>query len=245
MAESKMIGTVYAVGVGPGDPELLTRKAERLIMEADVICAPTGREDAASYALSIVEHLIDRSRQQIITQVFPMRKVQLGLDEFWDQSAAEVAAHVRGGRNVVFITIGDPLLYSTFLYLQRIFKADYPDIPVEIVPGISSINAAAAAAGVPLGMAGERIAILPAVYEEDDLRRTFADFDTVILLKVHRVFDRIYQLLKEMDLDCSAVFVRRVGSEHQEVVTDLKTLVSRELDYLSMLIVCKRERGEA
>jgi precorrin-2/cobalt-factor-2 C20-methyltransferase len=240
MTEHTRIGTIYAVGVGPGDPELLTRKAERLIREADVICAPTGREDAASYALSIVEHIIDRDRQQILTQVFPMRKVQSGLDEFWDRSAAEVAAHVREGRNVVFITIGDPLLYSTFLYLHRIFKADYPEIPVEIVPGISSINAAAAAAGVPLGMAGERIAILPAVYEDDDLRRTFAAFDTVILLKVHKVFDRIYPLLKELNLARGAVFVRRVGSELQEVVSDLETLVGRELDYLSMLIVCKR-----
>lgn len=231
---------IAAVGVGPGDPELLTRKAERLIRDADVICAPTGRDDAASYALSIVEHLIDRNRQQVVVQVFPMKKVQLGLDEFWNNSAAEVAAHVREGRNVVFITIGDPLVYSTFLYLHRIFKVDYPDIPVEIVPGISSINAAAAAAGVPLGMAGERIAILPAVYEDDDLRRTFADFDTVILLKVHRVFERIYPLLTEMHLDHNAVFVRRVGSSHQEVVTDLGTLVGRELDYLSMLIVCKR-----
>jgi len=233
-------GRIFAVGVGPGDPELLTLKAERVIREADIICAPTGREDAASYALSIVDHLIDRKRQQIINQVFPMRKVQLGLDEFWDRSAAEVAAHVRKGRNVVFITIGDPLLYSTFLYLQRIFKADYPEIPVEIVPGISSINAAAAAAGVPLGMAGERIAILPAVYEDEDLRRTFADFDTVILLKVHKVFDRIYPLLKEKGLDKGAVFVRRVGSELQEVVYDIGTLVGKELDYLSMLIVCKR-----
>jgi precorrin-2/cobalt-factor-2 C20-methyltransferase len=240
MAISNKKGCIYAVGVGPGDPELLTRKAERLIRGADVICAPTGRDDAASYALSIVEDLLDRDRQEIITQVFPMRKVQLGLDEFWDSSAAEVAAHVRAGRTVVFITIGDPLIYSTFLYLFRIFKVDYPDIPVEIVPGISSINAAAAAAGVPLGMAGERIAILPAVYEADDLRRAFLDFDTVILLKVHKVFDQVHALLKEMNIDHGAVFVRRVGSDLQEVVFDLETLAGKELDYLSMMIVCKR-----
>ena len=230
---------IYAVGVGPGDPELVTRKAERLIRTADVICAPTGRGDAASYALSIVEQFIDRSRQQVVEQVFPMRKVQTGLDEFWDRSAAEVAAHVRGGRNVVFITIGDPLLYSTFLYLYRIFRADYPDIPVEIVPGISSINAAAAAAGVPLGMAGERIAILPAVYEDEELQRTLSEFDTVVMLKVHRVFDRVYALLCRQGLENSAVFVRRVGSDREEVVFDLKTLVGRELDYLSMLIIYK------
>jgi precorrin-2/cobalt-factor-2 C20-methyltransferase len=233
------VARIYAVGVGPGDPELITRKAERLIREADVICSPTGRVDAASYALSIVEPLIDRSRQQVVTQVFPMRKVQSGLDEFWGRSAAEVAAHVRAGRDVVFITIGDPMFYSTFLYLYRIFSADYPEIPVEIVPGISSINAAAAVAGVPLGMAGDRIAILPAVYEDDELQRTLLEFDTIIMLKVHRVFDRVHELLCRHGLEKRAVFVRRVGSDNQEVVFDLGSLVGRELDYLSMLIVHK------
>lgn len=240
MQGERVTGSIAAVGVGPGDPELITRKAERLIRGADVVFAPTGRGDASSYALSIVEELIDRNRQQIISQVFPMRKIQNGLDEFWGNSAAEVVSHVRQGRKVVFITIGDPLIYSTFLYLYRIFKADYPDIPIEIVPGISSINAASAAAGVPLGMADERIAILPAVYEDDALRRAFVDFDTVILLKVHNVFDKVYSLLKELNLEQGAVFVRRVGSNLEEVVWDLETLSGKELDYLSILIVCKR-----
>jgi precorrin-2/cobalt-factor-2 C20-methyltransferase len=230
---------IYAVGVGPGDPELITRKAERLIREADVICTPVGKDDAASYALSIVEPFLDRNRQQIVTQVFPMRKVQLGLDEFWYRSAAEVAEHVRAGRKVVFITIGDPLFYSTFLYLYRIFRSDYPDIPVQIVPGISSINAAAAAAGVPLGMAGDRIAILPAVYEEEELLKTLLAFDTIIMLKVHKVFDRVYSLLCRHGLQKNGVFIRRVGSDLEEVVFDLESLVGRELDYLSMLIVRK------
>jgi precorrin-2/cobalt-factor-2 C20-methyltransferase len=240
MANISAKGRIYAVGVGPGDPELLTRKAERLIREAGVICTPTGKEDAASFALSIVEPLIDRERQQVLTQVFPMRKVQLGLDEFWERSASEVAALARAGKSVVFITIGDPLLYSTFLYLYRIFRADYPDIPVEIVPGISSINAAAAAAGMPLGMAGERIAILSAVHEDAELRRIFHDFDTVVLLKVHKVFDRVLALLKEMSLVQGSVYVRRVGTTLEEVVFDLDSLAGRDLDYLSQLIVTTR-----
>jgi len=230
---------VYAVGVGPGDPELLTRKAERLLRQSPVICAPTGNADAASYALVIVEQFLDRDRQEVISQVFPMQKDQAGLEEFWERAAAQVAGHVRAGRDVAFITIGDPFLYSTFLYLYRIFRADYPDIEVEVVPGISSINAAAAAAGLPLGMGGERIAILPAVYADDELRKALQDFDTVVLMKVHRVFDRVYGLLRELGLEQNAVFVRRVGSRQQEVVVDLASLLGKELDYLSMLIVAK------
>jgi precorrin-2/cobalt-factor-2 C20-methyltransferase len=233
------VARVYAVGVGPGDPELITRKAERIIRQADVICAPTGNADAASYALAIVEQFIDRSRQEVFGQHFPMKKDQTGLDEFWERAAVQVAEHVRAGRDVAFITIGDPFLYSTFLYLYRIFRADYPDIDIEIVPGVSSFNAAAAAAGIPLGMGPERIAILPTVYEDSELRRTLLDFDTIVLMKVHRAFDRVYLLLEELGLEKNAVFVRRVGSDRQEVVFDLASLAGRDLDYLSMLIVSK------
>jgi precorrin-2/cobalt-factor-2 C20-methyltransferase len=231
------VAKVYAVGVGPGDPELLTRKAERILRSVPVVCAPTGATEAASYALEIVEPFLDRRRQEVLVQVFPMRKDQQGLDPYWAQAAAEVAGRVRAGQDVAFITIGDPLLYSTYLYLHRILLADYSDIEIDIVPGISSINAAAAAAGIPLGLTADRIAILPATYEEEKLRQTLLDFDTVVLMKVNRVFDRVHALLTELDLAGQAVFVRRVGSSQQQVVFDLQTLVGREIDYLSLLIV--------
>ncbi|HTG82371.1 MAG TPA: precorrin-2 C(20)-methyltransferase [Geobacteraceae bacterium] len=230
---------IYAVGVGPGDPELLTRKAERIIRAVPVVCAPTASPADSSYALAIVEPFLDRSRQEVIVQVFPMRKDQEGLEEFWEEAAAEVAEKVRQGREVAFITIGDPFLYSTFLYLYRILREKYPDIPVEVVPGISSINAAAVAAGIPLGLASERIAIIPAAFEAANLRQTLEEFDTVVLMKVSRVFDGIYGLLQELGLEKNGVFVSRVGSPEQEVVFDLGSLVGQKLDYLSLLIVKK------
>jgi precorrin-2/cobalt-factor-2 C20-methyltransferase len=168
-----------------------------------------------------------------------MRKDQEGLDPYWQEAALEVAGHIRSGRDVAFITIGDPFLYSTFLYLYRIFREKYPEIPIEVVPGISSINAAAAASGVPLGISADRIAILPATYEEQELRTTLEAFDTVILMKVHRVFDRVYALLQELGLEKKGVFIRRVGSAEEEVVFDLASLVGQKLDYLSLLIVRK------
>lgn len=230
---------IYAVGVGPGDPELLTRKAERILRSVPVIVAPTATPTDSSYALSIVEDFIDRARQEVLVREFPMRRDQVGLDEFWEAAATEVAERVHQGQEVAFITIGDPFLYSTFLYLYRIFRERYPDIVIEVVPGISSITAASAAAGLPIAMADERVAILPATYEEEKLRRTLIDFDTVILMKVNRVFDRIYSLLQELGLEKKGVFVRRVGSAEEEVVLDLESLVSKKLDYLSLLIVKK------
>lgn len=238
--------TIYAVGVGPGDPELITRKAERILRSVDVICAPTGQAEAASFALSIVEPYIDRSRQCIIEQVFPMKKEEADLLPFWREAAATVAAHARAGRSVAFITIGDPFLYSTFLYIYRILKEDYPDVPLEIVPGISSVFAAAAAAGVPLGMSSDRIAILPATYETDKLRQVLFDFDTVVLMKVHRRFDTIFALLSELGLQDKAVYVRRVSSDQEEIVNKLSVLTGRTLDYMSLIIVRKNslEQGD-
>ncbi|UFS71794.1 precorrin-2 C(20)-methyltransferase [Geomonas sp. RF6] len=234
---------IFAVGVGPGDPELVTRKAERVIREADVICAPTGAAEASSYALSIVEEFIDRERQEVLVQVFPMKKNQEGLDPFWEEAADQVAARVRQGKKVAFITIGDPFLYSTYLYIHRIILAKYPEMQIDVVPGISSINAASTAAGFPLAMAAERIAVLPATYEDEELKRTLQQFDTVVLMKVNRVFDRVYAVLKELGREKCGVFVRRVGSSDEEIIFDLESLVGKKLDYLSMLIVKKQEGG--
>ncbi|WP_129124601.1 precorrin-2 C(20)-methyltransferase [Geomonas oryzae] len=233
------MAVVYAVGVGPGDPELLTRKAERILRSVDVICAPTGAAEGGSYALSIVEEFIDRSRQEVLVQLFPMVKDMKGLDPYWEEAADQVAQRIAEGKDVAFVTIGDPFLYSTYLYIHRIFLAKYPEIKIEVVPGISSILASSAVSGLPLGLGAERIAILPATYEKDELKRTLEEFDTVVLMKVNRVFDAVYAALKELGREKSGVFVRRVGSADEEVHHDLEALLGRKLDYLSMLIVRK------
>jgi precorrin-2/cobalt-factor-2 C20-methyltransferase len=230
---------IYAIGVGPGDPELLTVKAQRILHSVPVICAPTAGPGESSYALSIIEPLLNHDRQEVIIQVFPMRKDQSGLDEFWQTAAAGVAERVRRGNDVAFVTIGDPFIYSTFLYIYRILREKHPDITVEVVPGVSSINAAAIAAGIPLGQASERIAIIPAAFDEKDLLKVLSDFDTVVLMKVSRVFDGIYALVKELGLEKKCAFVSRVGTPEEEVVFDLASLLGRKLDYMSLLIVKK------
>ncbi len=230
---------LIAVGVGPGDPELITLKGARLIGEADVVVCPIGDRSDTSVAATIVDGLIDPARQQIIRQVYPMRKDPAEMEASWQASAAEVAGLVRSGRTVAFVTIGDPFLYSTFLYLYRILGQSYPDVEVQVVPGISSINAAAAAADRPLGLASDRIAVLPATFEEEGLRRTLTDFDTIILMKVHRVFGKVRKLLAELGLSKGAVYVRRVGLEGEAVFHDIDAVGDEDLDYLSLLIVSK------
>jgi len=233
------MGGVYAVGVGPGDPDLLTRKAERVIREAAVIYAPSATSDDASYALSIVEQFLDRDRQEVVVRAFPMTRDQDMLNPLRERAAREIAEHVCSGRDVAFITIGDPLLYSTFQPVFRILTEEYPHVPVTFVPGISSMSAAAAAAGLPLALADETVAILPATADEEKILKALISFDTVVLLKISRAFDRVYEMLTQLKLVNSSVFIRRVGSSEQEVVDDLASLVGRKLDYLSLLIVRK------
>ncbi len=233
------MGKVFAVGVGPGDPELLTRKAERVIREAAVIVAPSAGGDDASYALSIVQQFLDPKRQEIVVHTFPMTRDQEVLNPLRLQAAREIAGHAAAGRDVAFITIGDPLLYSTFQPIFRILGEEFPHIAVEFVPGISSISAAASAASLPLALADESVAILPATTDEDKILKTLMEFDTVVLLKISRAFDRVYEMLLRLKLDDKAVFVRRVGSAEEEVISDMKSLVGKKLDYLSLLIVKK------
>lgn len=238
-------GKLYVVGVGPGDPELLTLKAVRILREVPVICVPKGREEGTSLALSIVRQSVDIDRKEILEAHFPMRKTRGSrhpdgdeLDLKWRGTVEAIMDRLHRGLDTAFITIGDPTVYSTFFYLYDGLLELDPRLSIEIVPGVTSVTAAAARAGLSLGLADERIAILPATYEES-LGETLRHFDTVILMKVHRVFDKIMKTLTEMDLLHRAVYVSRAGMEDEMVVYDLRTLEERDLNYFSMVIVRK------
>lgn len=228
---------VYAVGVGPGDPELLTRKAERVLRGVDVVLAPVSNPGDASVALDTVRELLDESRQEIIAHQFPMTSDRSRLVPAWHEAAALIAGRVAEGKDAAFITIGDPLLYSTFIYLLRIFRESYPQITVEIIPGISSITTSAAAAGIPLAEADERIAIIPATAGMAKVVEALATYDTVVLLKVKPLFGEILDSLRQMGLEQHAVFVERVGSSRQRVLTDCAEMTRHAPDYLSLMII--------
>lgn len=231
-------GTFFGVGVGPGDPELITVKALRTIQQAPVLCVPKSGE-GGSYVLTFISHLVDLQRQQLVELVFPMTKDRAVLETHWTAAAEQILGHLRQGKDVAFVTEGDPCIYSTFMHLHSLIRKSHPELPVEVVPGVSSINACAAAAGLPLVDGAERLAVLPAVYESEQLVEVLKRFDTVVLLKVNRVFDRVLEVLERLDLAGRAVYVRRCGSAEQEVVRDLGSLKGKQLDYLSLLIVKK------
>ena len=233
----KKLGKLYGIGVGPGDPELLTLKAVRVLGEAEVVAIPKSKEESYSIALSIVKGAVDLSKKETLELMFPMTKDKEVLRKAREEAAAAICERLKGGKDVACITLGDPMFYSTFSYLIPLLRARVPGIEIEIVPGISSVMASAAMTVTPLTEADERLAVIPATYEQEKLRDILREFDTVVLMKVNRVFDKVLGMMEELRLKEKAVFIERCGGENQRVVRDLDSLKGEKLDYLSMVIV--------
>ena len=131
---------LIGIGVGPGDVELLTVKAVKAIQNADIIMCPASKEDRPSIALSVVSPIIDKSKnQKIVKLIFPMTKDKDILQDTWKKNAKIMAETVLTGKNVVYLTVGDPYLYSTWIYMHKDLKENYPDMDISVIPGIVSI----------------------------------------------------------------------------------------------------------
>ncbi|MDZ7641932.1 MAG: precorrin-2 C(20)-methyltransferase [Desulfurivibrio sp.] len=238
-------GRLAIIGVGPGDPELLTLKAVRRLQSSPVWLVPKGKVDGRSTALEILRSVVDGGDKEIIPHYFPMHKVAREQNpppevvQAW-QAAAELAlVHLRAGRDVAFPTLGDPAIYSTGFYLCQTLLASHPELRLEIIPGISAMGAAAASLGQPLCLGNERLVLIPATFENGRLRETLLNYDTVVLMKVHRVMDRLIALLAELDLLGQAVLVEKTGQVGERISHDLRAL-DGEPHYFSTIIVRKR-----
>lgn len=249
-----MAGRLFVTGIGPGDPELLTLKAARVIKESPVLCVPKGREEGVSLALSIVEKAITLDGKEIIEAHFPMVKTRgkgmarypqgashapiNDLDDKWSETAGKILEKLKAGTDVAFLTLGDPAIYSTFFYLYEKILAAMPELIIEIVPGISSINASASRLNMSLGLGNDRIAILPANYMSD-LKTVLGAFDTVVLMKVNKVFNEIRETLSEAGLLDNAKCISRVGMKDEKIFGNIREIEREELNYFSIVIVKK------
>src|SRR5207245_11701187 len=151
------------VGCGPGDPELLTVKAVKAIKAADVIMCPTSKEGKESIAYSIISSIVDNSRKpEIVNLVFPMVKDKDILEDTWEKNTRTIAESVRGGKNVVYLTVGDPSLYSTWIYIHRELREKYPDVKINIMPVIVSKIAFAFKVAMRIDERDDTMALIPA-----------------------------------------------------------------------------------
>jgi len=236
-------GKLYGVGIGPGDPKLLTLRAKEILEKVDLIFCPKGDEDKTSWARSIIEAMTS-SPKEFVELTFPMSRNEKVLKAYWRKAARRIAEAVAKGKEAAFITLGDPFIYSTYIYLLRTLRQDFPSIEVETIPGISAFNAAAARAQVPLVQGDERLAILPVREDLRGLREAFEAFDTVILMKVGSKLHKVMSLFEELDLLENSVLVSRLGQPGEKMIHDLSSLNNAEREgYLSVIIVKIPKRG--
>ena len=238
------LGTLYGVGVGPGAPDLLTLRAVNVLKSVPVLALPRSSDYGASIEWKIIKPAIGESaEQERLFLTFPMKKDPEQLRPAWDKAFVEIGKRLERGQSVAFATEGDPSLYSTFIYLAREAQQRWPGIKVEIVPGVSSINAVAAVTQIPLADGQERIAIIPANYGIADLTKVLAEFDTTILMKIGSEMPNVLAALEQQGLIDKAVFVSKATMAEQHVVKNLREASDAYGDCFAMVIVSRKERN--
>jgi precorrin-2/cobalt-factor-2 C20-methyltransferase len=231
-----MRGKFYGVGVGPGDPELITLKALKILRSVQYIVAPEKQEGKGSIAFDIIkDHITDPHK--VISMVFPMTYDAQTLDESWGKAVQKIGALLMEGQDVAFITLGDPMVYSTYIYMMRLLKTY--DVEIETIPGITSFCAAASRLGIALGETNETITIVPSAYNHPNLDKILEYSDNVVLMKTAKNFPNTINILERHRLMGKSVFVSKCSHKDEKIIYDLKSLGDEKVDYLSMVITKK------
>ncbi|KML44501.1 MULTISPECIES: precorrin-2 C(20)-methyltransferase [Bacillaceae] len=232
------IGTLYGLGVGPGDPELITVKAFRKLQESPVIAYPKKLRGSKSYAHQIVDMYINPEEKEMLGLVFPMTKDEETLRAEWTKSAKAIYGFLSQGKDVAFVTEGDPMLFSTFIHLMKLMQKMHPDVPIETVAGISSFNGSVNRLGIALADGDDHVAMIPATENMEEMRRVIETHDAIVFIKVAKVLDDMLNLLDEMSLLDKTHVVTKVTSD-EEVIWNVQELRGAELNYLSCMVVRK------
>ncbi|MCX7912449.1 MAG: precorrin-2 C(20)-methyltransferase [Dehalococcoidales bacterium] len=236
--EEKKIGRFYGIGVGPGDPALLTLKARGILAEVPVVFVPKKDDGSNSLARSIVSGVVG-SEKEVVELVFPMTREKERLSAGWQAAADAIWSYLERGKDGALLNLGDPLLYGTFIPVMQVLCRLHPEVEIACVPGVSSVNAAAAAALVPLASEDEKVAIISGRCEEGFIRDVLGKFDTVVFLKVTGVFGHLLAVLEGLGAVEKCVYVERCGSAESRVVRDIRTLSGEKPHYLSLVIYRK------
>lgn len=231
------LGTLYGLSLGPGDPDLMTRRAWQLLSGAGHWTYPVRKKNGDSYALAIALRAGFSLPENHTPLHFPMTYNSGILARYWLEAAQTVLALLQQGEDVLFLVEGDASTYSTFGHLQRSVLALEPTVPIEIIAGVSSYHAAAARCGESLADVDDTVAIVPAGYGIDQIERLLLDFDTLVLLKVKPLLDDIINLLRRRGLLEHSCFIEKSGAPEERIVTDVASLFGQKVNYLSLLIV--------
>jgi precorrin-2/cobalt-factor-2 C20-methyltransferase len=232
-----MTGTLYGLGIGPGDPELITVKALRLLKAAPVLAYPAP-ETGDSLARAIVAGHLPGGQTEIVLRM-PMVAERFPAQEVYDRAAVEIGAHLAAGRDVAALCEGDPFFYGSFMYL---FGRVAERFPVEVVPGVSSLTACAAVLGAPLAARNDVLTVIPATLEQHVLAQLLREAEAAAVIKVGRHLQKVRKVLRILGLLDRARYVERATMAEQRILP-LAELEAESAPYFSMILV--HRRGEA
>lgn len=233
-----MKSKLYGIGVGPGDPEYLTLKAKRLINSVDVLLCPTKKEGAESFAFEIVKPNLENPDVIIEEMIFPMHYNTEDLEKMWQKNGERITEILASGKSCGFITLGDPTVYSTFIYTLPYIDSAVMDL--EIVPGITSFCAVASEIQQPLMVWEESLKVMPVRKNcKDELIRAMADHENLVLMKPSSDTQAIVEALKHHKLENHFMLITKVGTESSNLIRDIQVLENMKLPYLSTMIVKK------
>ena len=228
-----MRGTFYGIGVGPGDPELLTVKAIKAIEAADVLIAPKTEKKDGSVALKIARPYL-KEGVEIVYQVFPMVKDFAKNPEAWEENKAEILALLNAGKNVAFLTLGDPMFYSTYIYVFRLMEQE--NVEIVTIPGVPAFAAIGSRLNRPVVEGDDILAIIPGTADRADIEKILSAVQSAVVMKVYRNAPEIIDLLAENHMAEDAVLVSRAGLDDEKIIRDIGAQRGEPLNYLSTIL---------
>ena len=232
--------TLYGLGIGPGDPELMTLKGLRILQSVPVVAYPAPENadgtSGGSLARAIAAPHIPDGLVEIVIRT-PMTPGRFPAHDVYDHYAAEIAAHLDEGRDVAVLCEGDPFLYGSFMYVFERLSGDYA---AEVVPGVSSLGAVAAAAGLPLVSRNQVLNIIPAPLDEETLERRLAEADAAAIMKVGRHLEKVRRVLRRLGLEEGAHYVERASMADQKI-SRLIDVTAASAPYFSMILVRRKD----
>jgi precorrin-2/cobalt-factor-2 C20-methyltransferase len=242
-----LAGRFIGIGVGPGDPELITLKAVKALQAADIICIPKSHANKPSLAFTMVKNILDQRKQpaEILELIFPMTKDELGNKALWTKNAGIIAEKVASGKVIAFITLGDPMFYSTFIYLYQSLKEEYPKLHLEIIPGVTSLTACAASAKIPLAEKEEVVSVIPSDFDTKLIEETAKHADNLVFIKCAYRLKELIPIVERSGFkeNSTIALVRRCTMPEEEVLvgklSDVQNWNICE-DYFSVAIIKKR-----
>ena len=233
----KTTGKLFGVGVGPGDPELLTIKAVRVIKEADIIFTAASTKNRYSLAVEIATPYISPSTR-IEKLSFPMTKDEKEVETAWIHNAEQIAEQLKKGKNAVFLTLGDPTTYSTFGYILKKMECIMPDADIETIPGITSFHAASARLNKILVEGEESLLITSGAFGGEQIRKN-SGVENVAIVKAYKNIKDINSALKETGFDNKAVAVSKCGRENEQIIKNIHELETKKPDYWTLILASK------